>query len=352
MTTFDMKYRPLGHTDIQVSLVCLGSMNWGCQNSEEQAHEQMDYAVCEGINFIDTAEIYPSPVKQESIGKTEQIIGTWLSKRKDRDKLIIASKIAPAANWIPYLRDGQNRLDKSNLIAAVDASLKRLQTDYIDLYQIHWPERDANYFGRADYYHAPEKDGTRIEETLHALADLVKAGKVRHLGISNETPWGLSEYLKQAERHSRPKIVSVQNPYSLINRSFEIGLSEFAHREKVGLLAYSPLGFGVLSGKYLAGEQPEGARLSLFGKYFQRYTNELGISCTERYVSLARAHALEPAQMALAFVHSRPFVTSTIIGATSMEQLQANIASVNIELPKPLLREIDKIHQTQPNPCP
>ena len=260
--------------------------------------------------------------------------------------------MAPAASYTGYLRDGNNRLDKKNMRLAVDASLKRLQTDYIDLYQVHWPERDTNFFGRQDYYHAPEKDGTPIEETLGALADQVQAGKVRYAGVSNETPWGVGEYLRLAREADLPRIVSIQNPYSLLNRSFEVGLAEVAHRERVGLLAYSPLGFGVLSGKYLDGNRPPGARLTLFGAKYKRYNAEIAEECTRQYVAVAREHGLDPAQMALAFVNRRPFVTSSIIGATTMEQLAANIASADLELDRGILKRIEDIHRSQPNPCP
>lgn len=345
-----MKYQPLGNTDIEVSELCLGTMTWGEQNSEAEAHEQLNYAVERGINFIDTAEMYPVPPKAETQGLTEQYIGTWLQKRSDRDRLIIATKMSAAADWLPYLRDGRNRLDKTNMQAALDASLKRLCTDFIDLYQFHWPERDTNFFGKLGYYHAPEKDGIPIAETLEAVSELVKTGKVRHIGISNETPWGVHEYLRVAAEQERPRIVSIQNPYNLLNRSFEIGLSEFAHREQVGLLAYSPLAFGVLSGKYLDAT-PANARLTLFTR-FTRYTNDQGAACTRAYVELARKHGLDPAQMALAFVSSRPFVTSNIIGATNMEQLKTNIESANLVLDKEILRDIEAIHTAQPNPCP
>jgi aryl-alcohol dehydrogenase-like predicted oxidoreductase len=345
-----MKYQPLGNTDIEVSELCLGTMTWGEQNAEVEAHEQLDYAVDRGINFIDTAEMYPVPPKAETQGLTEQYIGTWLQKRSDRDRLIIATKMSAAADWLPYLRDGRNRLDKTNMQTALDASLKRLHTDYIDLYQFHWPERDTNFFGKLGYYHAPEKDGVPIAETLEAVSELVKTGKVRHVGISNETPWGVHEYLRVAAEQDRPRIVSIQNPYNLLNRTLEIGLSEFAHREQVGLLAYSPLAFGVLSGKYLDAT-PANARLSLFTR-FTRYTNDQGAACTRAYVELAGKHGLDPAQMALAFVSSRPFVTSNIIGATNMEQLKTNIESANLALDKEILRDIEAIHTAQPNPCP
>jgi len=346
-----MQYRTLGNTDLRVSLLCLGTMTWGEQNTEAQAHEQLDYAVGEGINFIDTAELYPVPPKKGTQGRTEQYLGSWLKQRKDRDRLVIASKVCGPGDWVNYLRDGQPRLDRPNIEKAVNASLKRLQTDYIDLYQTHWPERETNYFGKLGYSHSPNRNGVPIAETLGVLGDLVKAGKIRYVGVSNETPWGVAEYLRVAEREGLPRIVSIQNPYSLLNRTFEIGLAEFAHREQAGLLAYSPLGFGVLSGKYLDGPKPAGARLTLFTR-FVRYTNPQGVSATAEYVTLARKFGLEPAQMALAFVNSRPFLTSTIIGATSMDQLRQNIASADISLSAEVLEEIEAIHTRQPNPCP
>ena len=347
-----MKYKRLGRTDIEVSLICLGTMTWGEQNTEEEAHEQLDYAVDAGINFIDTAELYPVDPRAETQGRTETYIGNWLNKRKDRDKLTIASKVcASATDWLPYLRNGNAKLDRKNIEAALNTSLKRLQTDYLDLYQLHWPERDTNYFGKLGYYHAPEKDGVPIEETLKVLNDLVQAGKIRHIGISNETAWGTSEYLRISEQKKFPRIVSIQNPYNLLNRTFEIGLSEFSHREDIGLLAYSPMAFGVLSGKYLNGARPEGARITSF-KRLSRYSNENGVTCTEAYVNLAIASSLDPAQMALAFVNTRPFLTSNIIGATNMAQLKSNITSMDVKLPKDVLREIENIHDMQANPCP
>ncbi len=347
-----MQYRKLGHTEIDVSVICLGSMTWGEQNTLEEACQQLDYAVDQGINFIDTAELYPSPMRAQTQGRTEEHLGRWLKQRKDRDKLVVATKMAPAASYTGYLRDGNNRLDKKNMRLAVDASLKRLQTDYIDLYQVHWPERDTNFFGRQDYYHAPEKDGTPIEETMSALADLVQQGKIRYPGVSNETPWGLGEYLRLSREAGLPRIVSIQNPYSLLNRSFEIGLAEFAHRERVGLLAYSPLGFGVLSGKYLNGNRPPGARLTLFGAKYKRYNSETAEECTRQYVAVARDCGIDPAQLALAFVNRQPFLTSSIIGATTMEQLAANIASADLKLDRSVLKRIEEIHRSQPNPCP
>ena len=346
-----MEYTKLGKTDIDVSRICLGTMTWGQQNTEAEAHQQLDYAVDAGINFIDTAEMYPVPPMAETQGLTETYIGTWLAKRHDRDKLIIASKVCGNESFVDYMREGGVKLDKKNIHQALDASLKRLQTDYIDLYQTHWPDRDTNYFGRLDYYHAPEKDGTAIAETLDVLDGLVKAGKIRMIGISNETPWGCSEYLRVANELNLPRIVSIQNPYNLLNRSFEIGLSEFAHREQTGLLAYSPLAFGVLSGKFLNGARPEGTRLVLWDR-FSRYNNPQADAATADYVKLAQENRLDPAQMALAFVNSRPFLTSNIIGATSMEQLKSNIDSIDIKLSKDIIRAIETIHEKIPNPSP
>jgi len=346
-----MKYRKLGQIDMDVSLICLGTMTWGEQNTEAEAHEQLDYAVGMGINFIDCAEMYPIPPRKETSGLTETYIGNWLKNRQDRDKLVIATKVSGPASMVIHIRNGETRRDRKNIEAAIDASLKKLQTDYIDLYQMHWPDRDANYFGQLDYQHSPNKDGTAIMETLGVLNDLVNSGKVRHIGISNETPWGTNEYLRIAQQNNWPRIVSIQNPYNLLNRSFEIGLAEISHREQVSLLAYSPTAFATLSGKYLNNANPRGARLTLFSQY-KRYTNDIAVKTTEKYVNLARKYGLEPIQMALAFVNTRPFVTSTIIGATNMQQLKCDIDSVDIELSAEVVKEIESIHQSQPNPCP
>ena len=346
-----MEYRRLGQTDVEVSALCLGTMTWGQQNSEDEAHAQMDYALANGINFFDTAELYPVPPMAETQGRTEEYIGSWLQARGQRDRIILASKVSAAADWTPHIRAGKSRLDAANIEAALDASLRRLRTDYLDLYQTHWPDRHTNYFGDLGYQPGDDGDATPIEETVAALTRLVEKGKVRHIGISNETPWGVTQYLQAAARLGGPRIVSIQNPYNLLNRSFEIGLAEFALREAVGLLAYSPLGFGVLSGKYLHGQRPEGARLTLFER-FSRYTNPQGIAATGAYVALARQHGLEPAQMALAYVTSRPFVTSNIIGATSMEQLGCNIASSELTLSGEVLDGIEEIHRQYPIPCP
>lgn len=346
-----MRYNRLGRTDIEVSEICLGTMTFGEQNTETEAHEQLDIALDAGVNFIDAAEMYPVPPKEETYGRTEAHIGTWLNKRGNRDQVILATKVAAQANWVTHIRGGKQRLDRSNIEEAINGSLQRLQTDYIDLYQVHWPDRSANYFGYLGYRPGDDANAAPIDETLGVLGDLVKAGKIRYVGVSNETPWGVMTYLRSAERLGLPRIVTTQNPYSLLNRSFEVGLAEFAHREDVGLLAYSPLAFGVLSGKYLGGAKPDGARLSLFER-FDRYNNAHGTAATEKYVALAREHGLDPAQMALAYVNSRPFLTSTIIGATTVEQLKTNLGSIDVSLPKEVLQGIEAIHAQHSNPCP
>lgn len=346
-----MKYRQLGRTDLEVSLICLGSRTWGRQCTESEAHQQLDYATAEGINFIDTAEIYPSLPDAESYGRCEQIIGSWLKKRGARHEIIIATKVAGHSHRLPFIRDGDIRLDRKNIIAAVDDSLKRLQTDYIDLYQTHWPDRDTNCLGQLGYFHVPEKDLTAIEETLETLNTLVNSGKIRHIGVSNETPWGVAEYLRVSGQIEVARIASIQNPYNLLNRTFEVGLAEICQREQISLLAYSPTAEATLSGKYLNNQQPEGSKPpQQVG--FARYKGHQANFAIEAYVELARNAGIEPIQMALAFVNARPFITSTIVGASKMEQLKANINSINIELPKEVIKGIEKIHLSQPNPCP
>jgi aryl-alcohol dehydrogenase-like predicted oxidoreductase len=345
-----MIYRQLGRTHLQVSALCLGTMTFGEQNTEAEAHAQLDRALDAGINFFDTAEIYPVPPKAETQGRTEHYIGSWLRARKCREDIILASKVAGPGDWVSYLRN-EPRLDRPNIETAVDASLRRLQTDVIDLYQVHWPDRPTNYFGQLGYRHAAQDNSVPIAETLGVLGDLVQAGKVRHIGVSNETPWGLMRYLEIAERQSLPRPVSIQNPYNLLNRTFDIGLAEIAHRENCGLLAYSPLAFGVLSGKYLHGASPAGARLSLFER-FNRYSNPQGTAATQAYVALAQRHGLDPARMALAWVNQQAFVSTTIIGATTLEQLDSNLLSLDLQLNDDLLEEIENIHQQIPNPCP
>ena len=345
-----MHYRMLGHTGIKVSALCLGTMTFGEQNTQAEAHAQLDCALAAGINFIDTAEIYPVPPRAETQGETERQIGTWLAARGGRERLVLATKVAGPADWLPYLRGGRTRLNKAHIEAAVEDSLRRLRTDYIDLYQLHWPDRETNYFGKLGYEHRPDHS-TPLLETLEALADLVAAGKIRYLGVSNETPWGLMRFLELAEQHGLPRMVSIQNPYNLLNRTFEIGLAEVALRENCGLLAYSPMAFGVLSGKYLDGAQPPGARLTRFER-FSRYSNPQARQATQEYVALAREHDLDPAQMALAWVTSRPFVTANILGATSLAQLEANLASAELRLSPEIIAAIEAIHCQQPNPAP
>lgn len=347
-----MEYRPLGRTGIEVSAICLGTMTWGEQNTEAEAHAQLDAALAAGVNFIDTAEMYPVPPRAETYGLTERYIGSWLRQRGGRDRIVLATKVMSRSDDLDYVRDGDTRLDRHNIEAAIDASLERLQTDYIDLYQLHWPDRKSNYFGRLGYEHADDDDAIPLEETLAVLDDLVRTGKVRHIGISNETPWGAMRYLCLAEAGRGPRMASIQNPYSLLNRSFEVGLAEIAIRESLGLLAYSPLGFGVLSGKYLHGARPAGSRLARFER-FSRYTrNPLAETATAEYVALARRHGLDPAQMALAYVLGRPFVTSVIIGATNPTQLRTDLGSMDVELSEAVLEGIEAIHSRYPNPCP
>lgn len=349
-----MDFRALGRTDIKVSLICLGTMTWGEQNTEADAHAQLDYALDRGINFIDAAEMYPVPPRAETQGRTERHIGTWLKARGNRDKVVIATKVAgrgggPRGDFAWLRNDGQPpNLSRAQIMEAVDKSLTRLQTDYIDLYQTHWPDRSTNNFGKAEYRHA-EEDTVAIVETVATLTELVKAGKIRSFGVSNETPWGVAEHLRAASSKGLEYVASIQNPYSLLNRWYEVGLAEFAHREAVGLLAYSPLAMGVLSGKYLGGAKPPGARLTLFSR-FTRYSNPQVERATERYVALARQHGLDPAQMALAYVNTRPFVTANIIGATTMEQLKADIDSIDVKLSQEVLDGIEAIHRDQPNP--
>ncbi|MFT4767353.1 MAG: aryl-alcohol dehydrogenase-like predicted oxidoreductase [Glaciecola sp.] len=347
-----MEYKKLGSTNIDVSLICLGTMTFGEQNNYEDAAEQMNYAVDQGVNFFDAAEMYPVPPRPETQGETERIIGRWLHARGKREDIVLATKVAgrslPGGDF-DHIRGGP-RLSREHIHAAIDTSLERLQTDYVDLYQIHWPERTTNFFGQLGYRHRDD-DGIAIEETLSALAEVVKAGKVRAIGISNETPWGLMEYLRIARERDLPRVQSIQNPYSLLNRSFELGLAEMAIREQAGLLAYSPLAFGMLSGKYQGGARPAGARLTLFER-FSRYSNPQSEAATDAYVALAQEEGVDPAQMALAFVNSRQFTSSNIIGATTMEQLRTNIASVDVKLDKELLKRIEGIHQQYRIPAP
>lgn len=346
-----MKYTKLPHTDIEVSKICLGTMTWGNQNTEAEGHEQMDYALDQGINFFDTAELYPIPAHPDRHSVTEKIIGTWFKNNGNRDKVVLASKIAGKADFTKFIRT--SGFKKDSIIEAVNASLTRLQTDYIDLYQLHWPERNTNYFGKRGYKHdVSDYWEDNIHQVLETLRDLVREGKIRHVGLSNETPWGTMRFLTESKVHaSLPRMLTIQNPYSLLNRLFEVGLSEISIREKIGLLAYSPLGFGTLSGKYLGGMMPANSRLNLFPNY-ARYSGETAVKATQQYNALAKENGLSLAQMALAFVNTRPFLTSNIIGATTMSQLKENIASIDVDLSEEVLKNIEAIHNQIPNPAP
>ena len=345
-----MKFKKLGTTDIDVSLICLGTMTWGTQNTEKDAFEQMDYSLSKGINFFDTAELYSVPPNSDSYGKTEVMIGNWFEKRKNREKIILASKVAgPGCNWI---RGGGNNFDEKKIGDAIDGSLKRLKTDYIDLYQLHWPERSTNFFGKRDYtVDNQEGDWNSFESVLEALKKFIKNGKIRYVGLSNETPYGLSRYLELSKNKHLPRMMSVQNPYNLVNRTYEIGMSEISIREKCGLLVYYPLATGALSGKYRNGKMPKNSRQALF-KGWERHLNPLAMKAYDEYFNLAKEYNMTMAQLAQAFVNTRPFVTSNIIGATTMEQLKENIGSVNIELSDEILKRIDDIHNNNPNPSP
>ena len=345
-----MKYTTLPNTDIKVSKICLGTMTFGEQNTESDAHEQLNYAVDQGINFIDTAEMYSVPGRKETQGSTERFIGSWLKDRK-REDLVVATKIAGPNPGLHYLRDNMGFSDKA-IDDALEKSLLRLQTDYIDLYQLHWPERNANFFGKRNYKHsASERWEDNFREVIEKLESLVKEGKIRHYGISNESPWGLMRQLDESTKHGLTRCKTIQNPYSLLNRIFEIGNAEIAMRENVGLLAYSPLAFGMLSGKYLGGLMPEGSRLKLF-PVFSRYNSDASKYLTQKYAVLAKTLGLSLAQFSLAFVNQQPFVTANIIGATTMAQLKENIGSIDVTLSEETLKEIDVIQELQPNPAP
>ena len=352
-----MKKNNLGKTDIMVSEICLGTMTWGQQNSEKEAHDQLSFAIERGINFIDTAEMYSVPPKEETYGLTEIYIGTWL-KNQDRSKIILATKIAGRTSNVPsgppgldWIRKGP-RLNEEHIFEAIENSLKRLNTEYIDLYQIHWPERPVNSFGQLGYIHNPREDDIKIEVTLEALSKAVQKGLIKYIGLSNETPWGVMKFIEAAKEFGLPRIVSIQNPYSLLNRSFEAGLSEIAINEEVGLLPYSPLAGGVLSGKYLNGKKPENARMTLFERMRTRYTNQHAENAVLEYQKIALKYDLNLTQMAINFVTKQNFVTSNIIGATSIDQLEENIDSINCELNEEVIKEIEKVHKIYTYPCP
>lgn len=346
-----MHYHRIPHSALEISQLGLGTMTFGEQNSEADAHAQLDYAVSQGINLIDVAEMYPVPPRPETQGLTETYVGNWLAKRGNREKLVIASKVSgPSRNNDAGIRPNQI-LDRKNIRAALDASLKRLQTDYLDLYQVHWPQRPTNCFGKLGYTWNESAPAVTLLETLEALTECQRAGKIRYIGVSNETAFGVMRYLHLADKHDLPRIVTIQNPYSLLNRSYEVGLAEVTQYEEVELLAYSCLGFGTLTGKYLNGAKPAGARNTLFSR-FTRYSGEQTQKAVAAYVDIAKRHGLDPAQMALAFVNSRPFVTANIIGATTIDQLKTDIASIDVTLPPEVEAKIDAIHQLVGNPCP
>lgn len=345
-----MDYVNLGQSDLKVSRVCLGTMTFGVQNSEAEGHAQLDRAVAAGINFVDTAEMYAVPPSAESYGKTERIVGTWL-KRQPRDKVVLATKATGPGRSLSWIRGGPSGFDAANLTAALDASLQRLQTDYVDLYQLHWPARNQPMFGQWQYEPEKERGGTDLHETLEALAGFVKAGKVRQVGVSNEHPWGVMRFTQLAEAHGLPRIVSTQNAYSLLNRTYDTALAEVCHREQVGLLAYSPLGFGFLSGKYLDNPAAAG-RVTQFSGFAQRYSKPNVEPAVRAYAALAREHGLTPAQLALAWCYRRWCVASTIIGATTMAQLEENLGAWELRLSEDVLAAVDAIHLRYTNPAP
>ena len=349
-----MKYRPLGKTGLEVPVIGLGTMTWGEQNNLEQACEQMDYALSRGVNLFDVAEMYPVPPRPETVGATERCVGEWLAQSGRRAEVILATKVTGRADQkdsaLSHIRNGA-RLSRDHIRRAVEGSLQRMQTDYIDLYQVHWPERATNFFGARGYTHNPDGDGIAIEETLRALAELVDEGLVKHIGISNETPWGTMEYLRLAKSYGLPTVAAIQNVYNLLSRQFETGLAEMSIREDVGLLAYSPMAFGMLSGKYLAGKKPAGARLTLFDR-FTRYDSPQSLAATEAYAEIAAQQGISLAQMSLAFVCQQPFVASCLIGATTMQQLKENIDAIDITLSDEVLAQIDAVHNCYPDPAP
>ena len=345
-----MKYTTIPHSDIRVSKICLGTMTWGNQNTPTEAFEQMDYALDAGVNFFDTAELYPVPANADTYAETERIIGDWFAQTHNRDKVVLATKIAGPGTYTAHIRT--TGFTPSSIREALEGSLTRLKTDYIDLYQLHWPERNANFFGKRDYFpDANEQWEVNFQAILETLEVFVQEGKIRHIGLSNETPWGTMKYVAVSEQKGLPRMKTIQNPYSLLNRTFEVGNAEVAHREQLGLLAYSPLAFGVLSGKYRNGQLPENSRLKLFPR-MARYNSDQSREATEAYAAIAEKHNLSLTQLSLAFVTDRPFVTSNIIGATTMAQLKENIDTAAITLSAEILAEIDAVHNRIPNPAP
>ena len=346
-----MNYKKLGNTDIDVSTICLGTMTWGEQNTQGEGFEQMDYALDQGVNFCDTAEIYSVPPKQETFGSTESIIGNWFEKTKKRNKVILASKVCGPMR--EYVRGGGNQFGEKNITEALEGSLKRLKTDCIDLYQLHWPERKTNFFGQLGYEHNPnDNNWTKFEDILGSLKRFIDEGKIRYVGLSNETPWGLSRFLEISKSKNLPRMLSVQNPYNLLNRTYEVGLAEMSIREKSGLLAYSPLACGYLSGKYRNNQIPKNSRIERDGNFWTRYNKPNSNKAIDAYYDIAKKYNLDLAQMSLKFLEIQPFVTSVIIGATTMDQLKNNIESVNIHLSNEVINEINEVQKVYPNPCP
>jgi aryl-alcohol dehydrogenase-like predicted oxidoreductase len=344
-----MNYKKLGNTDIDVSTICLGTMTWGEQNTQEEAFRQMDYALDQGVNFWDTAELYSVPPKAETYGLTEVIIGNWFKENKKRDKVILASKVAGPMR--AYLRGGGNNYGIEKMTQAINDSLKRLQTDYIDLYQLHWPERNTNMFGRLGYEHK-ENEWNKFEDVLGNLQKFIKEGKIRQIGLSNETPWGVSKCLELSKEKGLPRMMSVQNPYSLLNRTYEVGLAEISIRDQIGLLAYSPLASGYLTGKYRNNQLPKNSRIERDGDFWTRYNKPNTAKAVDAYYEISKKYNLNFAQMSLKFCEIQPFMTTVIIGATTMEQLQTNIESVNINLTDDVINEINEVQKIYPNPCP
>ncbi|AVA24120.1 NADP(H)-dependent aldo-keto reductase [Rhizobium sp. NXC24] len=350
-----MQYRELGRSGLKVSALGLGTMSWGEQNTEAEAHAQLEAALDAGVNFVDTAEMYPVPPRVGTYGLSERYIGSWLRKSGRRQDVVLSTKavgpVRPGKANLPYVRDGRVSYTRANLFDAVDASLQRLQTDHIDLFQLHWPDRSTNVFQLLDYQYELDHDTIPILETLEALDALVKSGRIRHIGLSNETPWGLASFLHLAEMHGLARVTSIQNPYNLINLDFENGIAEMALREGVGLLVYSPLAMGTLTGKYLGGQRPSGSRLNLFGRFF-RYSNERAQHAALAYTTLFREHGIDPVHGALSFVMSRPFVASTLVGATSLTQLTHNFAAAEVKLSREILDGIQSIYQRYGSPAP
>ena len=344
-----MNYRKLGNTDLEVSTICLGTMTWGEQNTQEEGFEQMDYALDQGVNFWDTAELYAVPPKAETFGHTETIIGNWFEKNKKRDKVILATKVAGPSR--KYLRNGENSFVGKNLDQAINDSLKRLKTDYIDLYQLHWPERNVNNFGKLGYTHK-ENSWNEFEDILDNLKKYIDSGKIRYVGLSNETPWGVMKYLKLSKDKNLPRMMSIQNPYSLLNRSYEVGLAEISIREKIGCLAYSPLASGYLSGKYRNGNFPKGSRMERDFDFWTRYRKPNVDKVVEEYFKISKKYDLDISQMSIKFCEVQDFMTSVIIGATTMEQLKTDIESVKVKLDENVIKEINEIQKIYPNPCP